>query len=307
MAKPKLGMVGVGRMGSRMAANLLRAGYELTAYDVVPRGVQELAAKGARSAASPKELASQCDVVLSSLPGPPEIEEAYLGPNGIVAGAKAGALLIDLSSDDPTTAQKVAKVAAEKGLRFLDAPVSGGVSGAENATLTVMVGGDPRVYQEALPVLQAIGKDITNVGEVGAGCVVKIVNQLFVGVLTVAVAEGMTLGSKWGVDPVVMYKVLNTGFARSAILTRHVTNYILKGNYEPGFTVNLLSKDVWLALGLGREQSVPLDVTATASQVLERAKAHGLGDKDMSAVMILMEKLLGFEVRSSQQIEGQGG
>ncbi|MHB1133746.1 MAG: NAD(P)-dependent oxidoreductase [Chloroflexota bacterium] len=307
MAKPKLGLVGVGRMGSRMAQNLLKGGYEVTVYDIFPKGVQELVGQGAKSAGSPKEVAAQVDYVLSSLPGPIEVEAAYLGDNGVVAGAKSGATLIDLTSNDPSSAQKVAKAAAEKGLRFLDAPVSGGVTGAQNASLTIMCGGEQAVFDEALPVLQTLGKNITLCGPVGAGCVVKIVNQLFVGVLSAAVAEGMMLGSKWGVDPVTMYNVLNTGFASSTILTRHVTNYILKGDYEPGFTIDLLSKDVWLALTLGREQHVPLDVTAATSQILERAKAHGLGNKDMAATMILMEKLLGFEVRSKKEVESKGG
>ena len=307
MAKPTLGMVGVGRMGSRMVANLLKAGYPVVVYDVVPQGVQALVAQGAKAAGSPKELASQVDAVLSSLPGPPEVEAAYLGQDGVVAGAKAGALLIDLTSNDPSMAQKVARAAEAKGLKFLDAPVSGGVTGAQNATLTIMVGGAQAVFDEALPILQTLGKNITLCGPVGAGCVVKIVNQLFVGVLSATVAEGMMLGTKWGVDPVTMYNVLNTGFAGSTILTRHVTNFILKGDYEPGFTINLLSKDVWLALTLGRELSVPLDVTATASQILERAKAHGLGNKDMAGVMILMEKLLSTQVRSQKQVESKGG
>jgi 3-hydroxyisobutyrate dehydrogenase len=307
MAKPSIGMVGVGRMGSRMVANLLKAGYQVTAFDVVPKAVQDLVAQGAKSAPSPKEAAAQADVILSSLPGPVEVDAAYLGENGVLSGAKSGALLIDLTSDDPSMAQKVAKAAQGKGLRFLDAPVSGGVTGAQAATLTVMVGGEQAAFDEALPILQTLGKNITLCGPVGAGCVVKIVNQLFVGVLSAAVAEGMMLGTKWGVDPVTMYNVLNTGFAGSTILTRHVTNFILKGDYEPGFTINLLSKDLWLALTLGRDLSVPLDVTATASQILERAKAHGLGNKDMAATMVLLEKLLGVQVRSGQQVESKGG
>ncbi len=300
MAKPALGMVGVGRMGSRMVQNLLNAGYAVTVYDVVPKFVEDMVAKGAKSAGSPKQLASQVEVVLTSLPGPPEVEAAYLGPDGIVAGAKPGTMLIDLSTVDPATSQKVGQAAAERGLRFLDAPVSGGVAGAQNATLTIMVGGDPAVFEEALPIFQTIGKNITHVGKTGAGSVVKLVNQLFVGVLSATVAEGMMLGAKWGVDPQILYNVLSTGFAGSTILTRHVTNFILKGEFEPGFTINLLSKDVWLALGLGREQNVPLDMAATASQILERAKAHGLGNKDMAATILLWEKLLGVQVRSKQ-------
>lgn len=303
MAKPKLGLVGVGRMGSRMAKHWLDSGYELVAYDVFPRGVEELVKKGAKSADSPKAVASQVDVVLTSVPGPPEVEEAYLGANGILAGVKQGMLLIDLTSVDPATSQKVAQAAAEKGARFLDSPVSGGTAGAEAGTLTVMVGGEKADFEEALPILQCIGKNIFHTGKTGAGSVVKILNQMMVGITSAAVAEMMSLGTKWGVDPRMIYQVLSTGYAGSTILTRHVTNFILKGNFEPGFTINLLSKDVWLAMTLGREQSVPLDMTATASQILERAKAHGLGDKDMSGVILLWEKLLGVEVRG--ELEGE--
>ncbi len=305
--KPKIGVVGCGRMGTKMAENLIKAGYDLTVYDIMPTGVDILVGLGAKKADSPKAVASQVDVILTSLPGPPEVEDAYLGANGILAGAKKGALLLDTTSVDPSTSQKVAKAAQEKGVRFMDSPVSGGVIGAQNATLTIMVGGDAKDFEEAMPIFQSIGKNITNVGKVGAGSVVKIINQLFVGVLSAAVAEGMMLGSKWGVDPELLYNTISTGFAGSTILTRHVTNFILSGNYEPGFTINLLSKDVWLGLTLGREQSVPLDVTAAASQVLERAKAHGLGGKDMAATMQLMEELVGFEVRGSGKIEGKGG
>jgi 3-hydroxyisobutyrate dehydrogenase-like beta-hydroxyacid dehydrogenase len=266
-------------------------------YDISPRGVQEVVAKGGKSADSPKGVASQVDVVLTSVPGPPEVEAAYLGENGIIEGARQGATLIDLTTVDPATSQKVGQVAAQRGLKFLDAPVSGGTTGAAAGTLTIMVGGDAAVFEESLPILQCIGKNITHTGGTGAGSVVKLLNQMMVGITTAAVSEMMVLGTKWGVNPQIIYDVLSTGYAGSTIMSRHIPNFVLKRDFEAGFTVNLLSKDVWLALTLGRDQTVPLEMTAVASQVLERAKAHGLGDKDMSSVIVLLEKLTGVEVR----------
>jgi 3-hydroxyisobutyrate dehydrogenase len=294
----KIGLVGVGRMGINMAANLVKNGFDLTVYDLVAANVQEAVKGGAKAAKSTLELAQACDTILTSLPGPAEVEAVYLGKGGILEGAKAGTILLDTSSIDPGTARKVAEAAQAKGVTYLDSPVSGGTVGAKNATLTVMVGGDSQAFQKSMPVFQAIGKNITNVGPVGAGCVVKICNQMLVGITTAGVSEAMVLGTKWGVDPKTMYDVLSTGFAGSTILSRHVPNFVLKGSFEPGFTVNLLSKDVTLATGLGRTIGVPLPVTGLAGQILEAAKADGLGDKDMSSVIRLLEKLCGVEVRS---------
>lgn len=296
----RLGLIGVGRMGTHMAANLVSKGFDLAVYDIALVAVQEAVQKGAKAARSVLELAQQCDVILASLPGPAEVEAVFLGKGGVIEGARSGAIVVDTSSVDPGTSRKVAEAAAQKGISYLDAPVSGGTVGAKNATLTIMVGGDRQVFEKVMPVLQAIGKNITNVGPVGAGSVVKICNQMLVGITTAGVSEAMVLGTKWGVDPKVMYEVLSTGFAGSMILNRHVPNFILKGTFEPGFTVNLLSKDVTLATGLGRSIGVPLPVTGLAAQVLEAAKAAGLGEKDMSSVVTLLERLCGVEVRARE-------
>lgn len=296
----KLGLIGVGRMGIHMATNLVSKGFDLTVYDIVPAHVEDAVRAGAKGARSAAEVAQQAEIILASLPGPADVESVFLGAGGVLEFARPGTIVADTSSIDPGTAQKVAAAAKAKGVSYLDAPVSGGTVGAKNATLTVMVGGDPETFQKVLPVLQAIGKNITRVGPVGAGSVVKIANQMLVGITTAAVSEAMVLGTKWGVDPKVMYDVLSTGFAGSTILSRHVPNFILKRNFEAGFTVNLLSKDVTLATGLGRSLGVPLPVTALAGQILEAAKAAGLGDKDMSSVVTLLEKLCGVEVKASE-------
>ncbi|MCL5960786.1 MAG: NAD(P)-dependent oxidoreductase [Chloroflexi bacterium] len=297
----RVGLIGIGNMGRPMALNLLRQGFQLTVYNRSKPRMAEVLQAGAREAASPKDVAKNSDFVLTSLPLPATVEEVVLGDEGSLAGSKPGDIFIDLSTVDPETSKRVASAVAKKGVHYLDAPVTGGTTGAAAATLTIMAGGEKEAFELSLPVLEALGKSIFHVGPVGSGSIVKLVNQMLVGVTNGIVAEAMVLGTKAGVEPRLMYEVLSTGFAGSAILNRAVPNFMLRGNFEPGFAIDLLYKDLQLASQLGKELTVRLLLTNLAQQVFEEARAQGLGAKDMSAAVLPLERLSAVEVRAPEK------
>ena len=216
-AKPKIGFIGLGIMGRPMAKNLLKAGYELVVYDIVPAGVDDVAKAGAQRAGSNKEVAQQSDVVITMLPDSPDVEAAMLGSSGVFEGLHSGLTLIDMSSISPVTARKVAAMAAEKGVEMLDAPVSGGDVGAINATLSIMVGGKQEVFERCRPIFEVLGKNINLVGESGAGQVCKAANQIVVALTIDAVAEALVFAQKAGVDPARVRQALMGGFAESRV------------------------------------------------------------------------------------------
>lgn len=291
----RVGFIGLGKMGRPMALKLLQAGFALTVHSRSRPPVDELVQAGAQAATSPREVAQASEVVLTSLPNPTAVEEVYLGPAGLVAGAREGHIFLDTSTVSPATSRKVAQAAQAQGARFLDAPVSGGTAGAQAGTLTVMVGGDKAAFEEAMPVLKAIGQNIHHVGPVGQGSVVKLVNQLLVGINMAGVVEGMVLGVKAGADPEVVYEVLRTSFGGSAMLSRAVPLF-LKRNFKPGTPVGLLGKDLGLIGELGQELGVRLLLGRLAEQIFGEAKALGLGEEDMAALVIPLEKLAGVQV-----------
>ncbi|HID85760.1 MAG TPA: NAD(P)-dependent oxidoreductase [Anaerolineae bacterium] len=302
----RVGLIGLGNMGRPMARNLLKAGFELTVHNRSRPPVEEMVRAGARGATSPREVAQHCEVLLTSLPTPPVVEEVLLGEGGALAGAKPGDIFVDTSTIDPSTARRIAAATRERGVEFLDAPVSGGTTGAAAATLTVMVGGDEGAFERARPVLEAIGRNIHYLGPSGSGCIVKLCNQILVGINQAAVAEALVLGAKAGVDPEAMYEVLSTSLGTSAVLQRAAPNFILKGQFEPGFTIDLLYKDLQLATGLGKETGVRLLLTNLAQQVYEEARALGWGGKDVAAVILPLERLADVGVRSAGGEVGQG-
>jgi 3-hydroxyisobutyrate dehydrogenase len=294
----RAGFIGLGNMGRPMAKNVLKANFELVVHNRSRPPVDELVAAGAAAAGSPHQVAAQCDVVLTCVPGPADVEQVILGENGALAGARAGTVFVDHSTIDPTTARRIAAACAGRGVHFLDAPVSGGTTGAAEASLTIMVGGERAAFDRVRPVLEAEGKNIHYLGPSGVGCIVKLVNQLLVGVHLAVLAEAMVLGTRAGADPQAVYEVLRTSFGASRMMDRSVPNFILKGNFQPGFSVNLLLKDLGLVLGLGRELSVPLRQVALAQQAFIEAQAHGLGLADVSAIIRPLEELAGVEVRA---------
>lgn len=293
----KIGFVGLGAMGRPMASNIVKAGYSLTVCDVVAAAVEEMKAKGAQAAAGPKEVALNSDIVLISLPNNAIVESVVNGENGLLAGSHKGQIFIDLSSVTPSHTRKMAALAAAKGVEYLDAPVSGGVSGADAGTLTIMVGGEKAALERCQEVLQVIGKKIYHAGSAGAGDAIKLVNNLLLGVNMVAVAEAMTLGVKAGINPETLFEIISSSSGRSYALEAKLPKFVLAGNFDPGFAVDLQYKDLEMAVQTAKELGMPLAMGNFAQQVYETARAKGLGRKDISAVITLNEEVAGVTVR----------
>ncbi len=284
-------------MGGKMCANILKNGHQLTVFDVVPAAVDAMVALGAKKADSAAGAAKGMDIVMTSLPNSAIVEQTILGRGGVLEGAEAGLLVVDLSSITPKTIQKIAKIAAEKKVDIIDAPVSGGTAGAEKGTLTVMVGATEAQFERALPALKCIGSKIDLLGDVGAGDAVKCVNNLLLGVNMAAVAEALVLGVKAGIKPQVLYDIISKSSGSSYALTAKYGNFISKGNFAPGFMVDLEYKDLQLAIDTAKDLGIPLVFGNLAQQVYETARAKGMGKEDMSAIIKLSEEIAGVKVR----------
>ncbi len=298
MAELRVGFIGLGKMGRPMALNLLRKGFPLTVSNRSRGVVDELAGKGATPAASPAEVASRSDVVCLCLPFPATVEEVVLGRQGVIEGLHPGATVVDFSTIGPSTCRQVAAALAEREATYHDAPVSGGTTGAEAGTLTIMVGGEKTSFERVLPVLQAVGSKIVYAGPVGAGAVVKLMNQLLVGINLAGAAEAMVLGTKAGVAPQVLYDTIAAATGNSFQLQRNFPDLIFKGNFAPMFSIDLMHKDLALGVELGRESRVRLLLGALALQVFEEAREFGVGAEDIAAVIKPLERLAGVEVRT---------
>lgn len=293
----QLGFIGLGAMGKPMALNLLKASYDLWVNDVKQEAVAELVKAGAKPCSSPQELAGVVDVVITMLPNDKIVEEVILGANGFLQGGRAGQIIIDMSSVAPQSTRKMANAVQAKGIRYVDAPVSGGVAGASAGALTIMVGGDRETVRAVEPILKVLGQKIYHVGDVGAGDAVKLVNNLLLGANMAALAEALVLGAKAGLDPQTMYEIIKVSSGRSYALEAKVPNFILKGNFVPGFAVDLQYKDMELAVETAKSLGIPLPVTTMAQQVFEMARAKGLGREDISAVIKIWEEMAGVQVR----------
>jgi 3-hydroxyisobutyrate dehydrogenase len=286
----KVGFIGTGTMGQPMLANLVRKGFEALAYDVVPAALDAAAKLGAKRAGSVREAAAECDLVITMLPSSANVEAVYLGPAGIIESAMAGRLCVDMSTIDPGTSQRVAARLKEQGVRFLDAPVSGGVGGAVAGTLAIMVGGDAADLEEARPALAAMGSNIIHVGAVGAGEVAKLCNNLISGSALVAVAEAFRIGEAFGVDPKILTDVIAKSSGATWVMEHgHPVPGVnpktaSSRDYAPGFMTDLMAKDLGLAVSAAREKRVPVVVAPAAQQLYRMASSHGLGRKDFSSV-----------------------
>jgi 3-hydroxyisobutyrate dehydrogenase len=286
----KVGFIGTGTMGQPMLANLVKKGFELVAFDVVPGALDVAVRLGAGRAGSAGEAAANCDLVITMLPSSANVEAAYLGEGGIIESAPAGQLCVDMSTIDPGTSQRVAARLQERGLRFLDAPVSGGVGGAAAGTLAIMVGGDARDLEEARPALAAMGANIIHVGAVGAGEVAKLCNNLISGSALIAVAEAFRIGEAFGVDPQILTNVIAKSSGNTWVMEHMhpvpgiVDSAASSRQYAPGFMTDLMAKDLALAVNAAREKRVPVAVAAAAQQLYRMASSHGLGREDFSAV-----------------------
>lgn len=293
----KIGFVGLGAMGKPMAKRLLASSSQLTVFDRSREAVEEVVELGAKAVASPAEVAANSDVTLMSLPNSAIVTEVVAGENGLLAGAAAGHTIIDLSSVDPGCSRRLADRCRELQVEYVDAPVSGGVSGAEKGTLTIMAGGTEEAIAGLSGILAVLGGNIVHVGDVGAGDAVKIVNNLLLGANMAALAEAMVLGKKLGLDSEVMAGIIGSGSGRSYVSEAKLEKFILAGSFEPGFAIDLQHKDLGLALDAARDVGMPLPMTGLAAQLFETARAKGLGKQDMSAVIKIWEDLMAVEVR----------
>jgi 3-hydroxyisobutyrate dehydrogenase len=300
----RIGFIGLGNMGGPMALNLTRAeGNEVCVFDVRREAAAPHLEAGAKWADSPRALAAQTDLVMTSLPGPPEVEEVMFGEGGIAQGIRPGSVYVDLSTNSPSMVRRIAGALKEKGVDMLDAPVSGGAVGAKAANLAVMVGGEEAVFQKVLPVLETIGaKDqITHVGAVGAGNVAKLAHNQLCMVTSAAIAEAFTMGVKAGIAPEALFKVVSGGAFGRGMLLQGLPAVVFKGNFDrpPTFALKLARKDLALATELGREFNVPMPLAAVVEQELTEAVARGLGDKDGIVAFSLQEDRAGVKVRET--------
>ncbi|MBI4590776.1 MAG: 3-hydroxyisobutyrate dehydrogenase [Candidatus Rokubacteria bacterium] len=291
----RIGFIGAGTMGIPMISNLLKAGLSVLAYDVRPEALEEARRRGAAAGGSSAEIARDSELVVTMLPSSSDVDAAYLGPKGVLEGAPAGRLCVDMSTIDPGTSRRVAERAKAKGVRFLDAPVSGAVPRAIEGTLTIMVGGDSKDLEEARPVLSAMGSNIIHVGPVGSGEVAKLCNNLIAGVATVAVSEAFRLAEGFGVDPKVLTEVIakSSGFTWAMEHNHPVPGIVAKAasnrDYAPGFMTDLMAKDLGLAVNAARELRQPVFVAPAALELYRLASSHGLGRKDFSSVYTFLK------------------
>lgn len=294
----QVAFIGVGKIGNPMARNVLRAGHQMTVHDLRPESATNLLELGATWAESAAAAVANAELIFTSLPGPVEIERVLTGADGILTGARQGSVYFDLSTNLPSVARRLAAVATAQGLTYLDAPVSGGVVGAEKATLAVMVGGDRAAFDTYRPVLEAIGENIFHLGDVGAGCAAKLANNLIALATGQLINEALAVGVKAGIDPDTLFQVLAA--SSSGPISKLRVPRLLEHNFEnPTFSMALATKDVGLAVTMGRELGVPMPVAAAAEQTMLAAVARGLGNLDSTATLVILEELAGIQVRSA--------
>jgi 2-hydroxy-3-oxopropionate reductase len=293
----KIGFIGLGIMGKPMALNLLKAGHELTVYDVVPERVEEVVKAGARRGSSSQDVAACSEVVITMLPNSPHVREAVLGPGGVLEGAKRGTILVDMSSIAPSASQEIAAKAKEKGVAMLDAPVSGGEPKAIAGTLAIMVGGPQETFEQVKDILAAMGSSVTRVGEIGSGNVTKLANQIIVALNIAAMSEAMVLATKAGVDPEKVFQAIRGGLAGSAVLDAKVP-LALKGNFKPGFRIELHIKDMANALDTAHELGVPVPLSSVVMEIMQALKSDGKAANDHGGIIQFYEQLARVQVRS---------
>ena len=296
----RIGFIGLGRMGGPMALNLMKARHTLVVHDTRREAPGPHLARGAEWAESPAVAAQSAELILTSLPGPAEVEAVALGTDGILHGARRGAIYADLSTSSPTLIRRIHARGAERGIHVLDAPVSGGVRGAERGTLQVMVGGDEALFRQLKPVLEAIGDKVGYMGEIGSGTIAKLAHNMIGICARMVVAEAFTLGVKAGVRPEALLEAVKGGaFGQGLLLTQVLPEIVFKGDFDTiRFALRLARKDLGLATELAREYDVPMAMAALAEQTMVEAIARGLGDKDFSAPWLLQEERAGVQVRS---------
>jgi 2-hydroxy-3-oxopropionate reductase len=293
----QIGFIGLGIMGKPMAQNLVKAGHQLTVYDIAPGRTDELIEAGARQGSSGKDVAARSDIVITMLPNSPHVREAVLGPNGVLEGARPGTILVDMSSIAPLASREIAAKVQEKGVVMLDAPVSGGEPKAIAGTLAIMVGGPEDIFEKVKDILAAMGSSVTRVGDIGSGNVAKLANQIIVALNIAAVSEAMVLATKAGVDPEKVFQAIRGGLAGSAVLEAKMP-LALKGNFKPGFRIELHIKDMANALDTAHELGVPVPLSSVVMEVLQALKSDGKAGNDHGGIIQFYEQLAKVQVRA---------
>ena len=304
-----IGFIGLGNMGSRMAGNIQKSGYPLVVYDVREEVTKPFLDKGARLGGSPAEVARLSDVTFTSLPGPAELEAVAVGPQGILEGIEKGSVYVDLSTSRPSLIRQIEPRFRQKGAYVLDAPVSGGKTGAASGNLAVMVGGDQEIYLRVKPILDSFGDKVYYAGSIGAGTVCKLVHNMIGHGMRQAIAEGLTLGVKAGVEPRALWECVRRGnVGRMALLHEALAQTVLRGKFEPAnFALALARKDMGLATELGREFNVPLPVANMAEQIAIQGMNRDWGDKDVNILFTLQEEVTGVQVRAPEVDPAKAG
>ena len=279
-----------------MAKNLLKAGYELVVFDINQEAVAEVVAAGAVKAVNAKEVAAQSEAVITMLPNSPHVKAAVLGENGVLAGAKPGLILIDMSSIAPLAAQEVAAAVAKQGVEMLDAPVSGGEPKAIDGSLSIMVGGKQEIFDRCVELLSKMGKSVVRCGDIGAGNTTKLANQIIVALNIAALSEALVLATKAGVDPELVFNAIRGGLAGSTVMEAKAP-MILAGNFKPGFKIDLHIKDLANAIETGHDVGVPLPLTSSVMEILQALKVDGKGQNDHSGIAMHYEKMAKVEAR----------
>ena len=292
----RIGFIGLGIMGKPMAKNLLKAGHSLVVCDIVEPAVKDVVAAGATAAASPKDVAAQCELIITMLPNSPHVKKAVLGANGVIEGAKAGSLLVDMSSIAPLASREIAVELAKKGVDMLDAPVSGGEPKAIEGTLAIMVGGKEALFEKVKDILLKMGSSAVLCGDIGAGNVTKLANQVIVALNIAAMSEAFVLATKAGVDPEKVFNAIKGGLAGSTVLNAKAP-MVLEGNYKPGFRIELHIKDLQNALDTAHETTTPIPLTSQVMEMMQALKVDGKQTEDHGGLIQFYEKIAGVKVR----------
>ncbi|MDR3673413.1 MAG: 2-hydroxy-3-oxopropionate reductase [Holophaga sp.] len=292
----KIGFIGLGIMGKPMSHNLIKAGYELVVMDLNQASVAELAAAGAETAKSAREVAERSDIIITMLPNSPQVKAVVLGDDGVLAGARKGSVVIDMSSIAPLVSRELSVLLAGRGVDMLDAPVSGGQPKAIDGTLSVMVGGPEKVFERCYPIMKAMAGSVVRTGEIGAGNITKLANQIIVALNIAAMSEALVLATKAGVEPELVWQAIRGGLAGSTVLDAKAP-LVMDRKFNPGFRVNLHIKDLANVLETSHQLGVPLPLTASVMEMLQAIKTDGMGDLDHCSLVQHYEKLAQVEVR----------
>jgi 2-hydroxy-3-oxopropionate reductase len=292
----EIGFIGLGIMGKPMSKNLIKAGYKIAVYDIVKEAVKEVVSAGAKEGSSPKDVASKCGIIITMLPNSPHVKNVALGKDGIIEGAKPGTIVVDMSSIAPLASKEIAAALKEKGIEMIDAPVSGGEPKAIDGTLAIMVGGKEELFNKVKDILLKMGSSAVLCGEIGAGNVTKLANQMIVALNIAAMSEAYVLATKAGVDPEKVFNAIKGGLAGSTVLNAK-SPMVLEGNYKPGFRIELHIKDLQNTLDTAHDIGSPIPLTSVVMEIMQALKVDGKAKEDHSGIIQFYEKLAGVKVR----------